>query len=426
MLSTQNTKSGSCSSGTAQSYGPVHLRLEFKRNTDSTACKPITVEPQHVKELSITLDMKTLLPSFRLIMNDSAGVFTHLLPFDQNLSKVHIMLGRSTSTNIEDTTSYIFDVYRRFPTSNREYAILGLLAVDNLFSPAKVRGFDGTVKETIETIGEELGVGSTDVSTCLDYKKNILQPGWSNAGLLTYLRTNVLGLSNEADFYCFVKCVQTKSVLVFKPVRDFAAAGPKYNFLLGTTVYQDTASNTTYYPVVQYKIFENYKALGVLGTRRHESEYFDWATSQFVRNTYDIIGNDNELDDYFSFTEYHQIDQDDPADANLGVKDTGRSNAFTSDFAGKTMNQFHRNITDLQKIWINVLGLENIYPGDVVLIEYVEQKLPQLSYQHQGYWMVERVVHLVGHAFMTKLLLTRNGSNSAIETRLLPASKRKR
>ena len=264
------------------------------------------------------------------------------------------------------------------------------------------------------------------MSTCLDYKKNILQPGWSNACLLKYLQANVLGISSEADFYCFVKCVGTKSVLVFKPVRDFAVAGPKYNFLLGTTVYQDDASDTTYYPVVQYKIFENYKALGVFGTRRQECVYFDWTTGQFVGDSYEISGNDDELMDYFSFTEYHQIDQDDPAAANISLKDTGRSNAFTSNFAGKTMNQFHRNITDLQKIWINVLGLENIYPGDVVLVEYVEQKLPQLSYQHQGYWMVERVVHLVGYGYMTKLLLTRNGSNSAMETRLLPAAKRKR
>ena len=425
MPSTQNTKSGR-NAGTAQFYGPVNLKLEFRRNVSSTVYTSITIEPQHIKELSITLDMKQLLPSFRLRMNDSAGIFTHLLPFDHDLSKVHIKLGRSTSTSIEDITYYHFDVYRRFPTSDREYIIEGLLAVKNLLSPGKVRGFGGTAKSTIETIGAELGIDTTDVSTCLDYKKNILQPSWSNARLLIYLRKNLLGLSHEANFYCFVKCVETSAVLTFKSVRDFLLAGAKYNFLLGTTVYQDDAANITYYPVIQYKMFENYKALGVLGTRRLQTEYFDWTTSQFVRNSYDIDGNTNELDDYYSFTQYHQIDQDDPADANIGIRDTGRNNGFTSDFAGRTLNQFHQNITDLSKMWINTIGLENIYPGDLVLLEHIEQRLPQFSYQHKGYWMVERVVHLVGHGFMTKLLLTRNGSNSAIDTRLLSAARRKR
>ena len=59
---------------------------------------------------------------------------------------------------------------------------------------------------------------------------------------------------------------------------------------------------------------------------------------------------------------------------------------------------------------------------------YLEQTPPigKIGYQHQGFWMVERVVHVISGEFITRLLLTRNGSDCGQVCQLLPATKRKR
>ena len=48
------------------------------------------------------------------------------------------------------------------------------------------------------------------------------------------------------------------------------------------------------------------------------------------------------------------------------------------------------------------------------------------SYQYQGYWLVEKVVHNMGDMFYTKLLLSRHGVDSSKPTSLIPATLFKR
>lgn len=412
----------------AKSFGPLSLQLEFKKDRDSKTIDPINVDPQNIKELTITLDINRFLPEFHLTMDDSAGLFTHIIPFDHNLSKFHIQLGRVTKGTIEDTTLFSFDVYRRSPNSDLRYDANGLLQAKDLFSPGHNRALTGNVKESIEAIGTAMGAKTNEVSVSLDYDKTILQPGWSNAKLLKWLKINLLGKTNEANFYCFMKCVEIDSVFVFKNVKDFWQAKPKYRYTLTSEAVKDNASGEIYWPVMQYMLYENYKAIGIKGCRRQQRGYFDYITSSYKVDSYEIDGNTDPSIDYNSFTEYHQIDIEDDPDANMSIRNSGRSNGFTTNFRGKTLNDFHRNITNLSKIWIDVIGVDDVYPGDIVDILYLEHAPPigKIGYQHQGFWMVERVVHVISGEFITRLLLTRNGSDCGQACQLLQAAKRKR
>ena len=412
-------ESSNCAKTSDQRHGSFFLQLEFKKDRTSTAVEPLDIEPQHIKQFTITLDINRLLPSFKFVGDDAAGVMTHVLPFDHNQSKFHVQLG-SFRSDIDETTLFSFDIYRRFPTSNFIYDIEGMLDVNNLFAPSYTRAFNGTIKSAIETIGAELGVHDTEISSTLDYEKTILQPEWSNAKMLTYLKKNVIGSGKEAAFYCFIKCVGNKNILVFKPIKELVAGSVKYRFTLTPEVVKDKASGEEFWPVLKYKFFDNYKYLGISGTRRQTSGYFDYANSQYVRQGFDIDQNENELYDYHSFTKYHSIDNDDLAENNLGLGNLGSNNEFTTDFEGRTLNKFHKNITNLSKLWIDVVGLEVAYPGDMIKVYYLEQT-PPVAYQHTGYWMIERVVHIIGSAFVTRLLLTRNGSDPGLESNLIKA-----
>lgn len=421
MSSTGNSKYG-------KRFGPLSLQLEFKKDRDSTTIDPINVEPHNIKELTITLDINKFLPEFHLIIEDSVGLFTHVIPFDHNLSKFHVQLGRATTGVIEDTTLFSFDVYRREPNSDMLYDNNGLLQAKDLFSPGHNRALTGSIKESIEKIGTALGAKTNEVSVSLDYDKTILQPGWSNAKLLIWLKANVLGTANEANFYCFMKCVGINPVFVFKNVKDFWQTKPKYRFTLTSEAVKDDRSGEVYWPVMQYRLYENYKAIGVTGCRRRQRGYFNYATSSYKIDSYDIDGNTDPSIDYSSFTEYHQIDIEDDVNANISIRNSGRSNEFTTNFRGRALNSFHKNITNLSKLWVDVIGVDDVYPGDIVDVLYLEQEPPlgKIGYQHQGFWMVERVVHIISGEFITRLLLTRNGSDCGSVCQLLRAANRKK
>jgi hypothetical protein len=135
--------------------------------------------------------------------------------------------------------------------------------------------------------------------------------------------------------------------------------------------------------------------------------------------SFDIDNNTESQYDYRSFTHYHAIDIADEADT-VGLGHLGRNNEFTANFEGAALNEFHHRITNLSQLWIDVIGLQDAKPGDVVEIQYLEH-YPPMEYTHQGYWMVQRVVHIIGNFFITRLLLTRNGSEPGVDNTLLKA-----
>lgn len=408
--------------------GPLILNMWFQKTLKSAITDPIKIEPQNIRKFTITLALDKFLPEFNLQMNDSTGLFTHVIPFDHSMSKFHVAVGRRIRGLVEDTTLFNFDVYKREPNSDLIYDATGLLEATNLFAPKYMRAHTGTIKETIEGIATAIGAKRSEVSSSLKYKKTILQPGWSNAKLLNWLKENVTGQNSEAAYYCFMKCVDNDPVFVFQSIKDFWAKKPKYRYTLSSEVVKDTASGDIFWPVMQYQLIENYKTLGVRGMRRQQCGYYDYGTSSYKIGSYEIDRNEDPNLDYNSFTEYHQIDSQDDANAHINTISTGRSNGFTNDFKGKTLNEFHKNITKLSRIWIDVIGVDDIYPGDIVDVMYLEEQPPagRIGYQHQGFWMVERVVHVMGGEFVTRLLLTRNGSDSSLRTQLLMAKTRKR
>jgi hypothetical protein len=242
------------------------------------------------------------------------------------------------------------------------------------------------------------------------------------------MENNVIGSNGESGYYSFMKCVGNKKVFVFKSVNDFIKQAPKHKFTFSSSPVEDADSGDIYFPILDYQLFDNYKAIGIRGARRQELDYYDYNTSAFTHTEYEIDNNEDPQIDYPSFTTFHMIDKDDTPFENVGSNHPGRNNDFTADFKGRALNNFHHDLTNMSKIWIDILGLEDIYPGDVIETFYLEESPPEgvTAYQHQGYWMVERVVHVIGNTFMSRLLLTRNGVEAGMENTLMRAKNPKR
>ncbi len=359
-----------------------------------------------------------------MCITDSLGYYTHLMPMDKDLGRVHITLGNATAPGLANTTDFSFDVYRRFPNSDMRYDFTGLHVAGDLFTPKKTRSFSGSVKTSLETILSEAGVDETEVSSSLNYSKQLVQPNWTNGKYLNYLKENLVGKNQESCFYTFMKCVKTKRVMVFKCLRDFVNQTPKYNFAMCDGVITDQDSGTTYYPILGYSIQDNYGYIGTVCGSRQESIFYDHENAQLVFDSFDIDGNSNANLNYPSLTKYFLVDKGDDPKSNITLLDAGRTNDFDPDFRGRSAHDFHKNVTNLCKLWIDTLGLNDVYPGDIVQIHFLGKRIQpdQIGYQHQGYWMVEKVVHVVGRAYMSRLLLTRNGTDSSAKHNLVQAS----
>lgn len=385
----------------------------------------IALTPHTVEEFSITLDINRFLPAFRLRMLDSQGLFVHLSPLDHSISKISVEIRRGIASE-EQYNRFDFDVYKRTPDPDT-YDIQGLLSIDGLFSPERCRGFSGNIKSNLETIAsDDLGIENTDVSILLDYDKKLVQPSWTNAQFLNYLKNNISGENGETCWYTFIKNIfisdnSKAPIFVFKCYNEFTNEKPKYNFMIGgqAILKNNRGKTTSYYPVFDYDILDNYKVIGIYGNQTKTYSYFNYSTSQFVNNSV-------SLNEYFSLSEFLLIDKDDP-DNSVDIS-TGRSNDFTEDFAEKATGQHYRRTTDLVKMWITVWGLESIAPGDIVKLKIALPSNPdfELNYQYQGYWMVERVVHMFGMGYTMRLLLTRGGIDTLYNTSLVPAIKRKK
>jgi len=389
------------------------FHLEVKIGTDR-----LPLSYQHIEEFYIVQDLNKFLPSFKLRIRDAEGFLSHLVPFDKKANTLTVVLGSGPIT--EGTVEYKFKVYRRFPTSDDIYDVEGLLDVEGLFSPLRTRGFSGTIQDNLSSIAiDELGLDETDISASLNYSKNIVQPSWSNAELLRYLENNLQGLQEDAGYFCYICCKKRKKILVFKSVKDFYSQAVKYNFINAFDPHQDGDSGEVRYPIFEYKVFDNYKVVGAL--RKQTYSYFDYDNSEYKIDSIQVKGNAVSQDDYYSLTKYFLIDKDDSEDSGVGIV-AGRGNDFSSNFKGRIKGNYYKRLNSLSKIWITSLGLENIYPGDIVRVQFLSSPSMMMSYQYHGFWMVERVIHMIGHQFATRLLLTRSGMNTMEATSLLEAN----
>jgi len=392
--------------------------------------KDIAIEPYSIDEFTITADINRFLPALRVAFTDSQGLLTHVIPLDSATNKAVVTIGRGKDV-LEQYNEYEFDIYRRFPNSRGKYDIEGLLSVDNLFSPQYVRSFSGTIRSTLMTIAEELGVDGVELDTSLNYKKSLIQPSWTNAQFLTYLKNNLSGKWDEGCFYAFIRNrveggKYGSKTLVFSKLSSLVSEKPRYNFLVGSqsVTYDEYDKSIIYYPVFGYRILDNYKTIGIYGLKSSKYTYFDYDNSEFTWGSIDI-------QEYPSLTDYFMVDQNDP-DTSLDPS-TGQSNSFTSDFRGKVLNKYFKDLTDLVKLEIVTWGLEDLCPGDIVKVKFGYPPVVDytMSLVYQGFWLVERVIHVLGPSYMMKVLLTRNGIDyvrpeGGSDTSLIAASTERR
>jgi len=385
-----------------------HLLLKFGEEI-------VPLTPSNLKELTIVQDINKFLPEFRLRVVDVSGALAHLLPFNKDMSKVYIEV--AASPQAKQKNSFTFAIFNRRPVGDQSnpstmYDISGLLDVPGMFSPDYCRAHSSNINSTLESIAaSELGVDSSEVSSSLSYKKTLLQPRWSDIQFLKWAKENLIGSSSEYGYKCFVKRQNMKSVFIFKSLPELISQPVSYSFIVDSKGRQD------HFPVFNYEMFDYYKMYGIFASKKQRYSYFDYDTSEFM-------SSEESAQDYLSLAKYWLIDKDDEEGSNT-LTELGRSNEFTSDFSGKVKSSFSNRLMNLAKMWVTTIGLPNVTPGMVVKV-FFPQGISSGnlgSYQYSGYWLVERVAHNIGDAFMTKLLLTRNGLDTDKNTSLLKSEK---
>jgi hypothetical protein len=368
----------------------------------------------NIKEFVIIQDMNKFLPSFSIKIIDAEGTVTHINPFDKSMSRMFVEIGASAAAT--DLNSFKFMVYRRKPQSyfsiGVEYSIVGLLDMEGLFVPEHSRAAEDSLSGLLQVIAGEMGCDSVELGTGLDKESLVIQPLWTNARFLTWLKKN-LGDQNNTSYHIFVKVVDGKSVFVCKSLQELCKAAVKYSFIINDERMEN------FLPVFDYSIFDNYKIFGLFGAQQKGFNYFSYDDGEYKSET-------TNLDNFLSMADYFAIDAGDTVDSTTPY--FGRTNEFTGDFTGRANANYHKRVSELVKMWILTWGLPNVAPGDIVRVLFGQGVATGelFSYQYSGYWLVERVVHLIGSTHRTRLLLTRNGLDTDKDTTLLKASKKRR
>lgn len=373
---------------------------------------PTAIPPQMIRELTITEDLERLLPTFKMTLKDATKLLSDVAPYDNNSNAIRVEFARGIDTT--DLNTFDFLVKRRQALSPEEvYSVEGLLDVPSILTDYKKRALIGNIKTSLETIArDEMKIATTQIGSSLNYEKSILQPNWTTSKLLRYLRKNLVGRGGEAGYYTFVMVQRGDQIFVMKSLDELLQTSVQYRFIIGHRGHQE------FYPVSQYRIFDNSPMISDLGGKVQSYQYFDWDTGTYKDGSV-------EIDDCPSLSEFFLIDKSNNTDSIL-YTNTGRSNDFTSDFDGRVRNDYYRRLNSNIVMWMSTWGLENISPGDIVQVVFSEalERDNLFLYQHTGLWMVKRVVHILGMSYMTNLELIRCGVDTDISTSLLEATKR--
>jgi hypothetical protein len=386
--------------------GNYFLRLIFGENLE------VPISNQFIKRFNIIQDMTRLLPSFRITLRDTQGGLTHLIPFDKDMSRLKVQIGRSVGSTVYNFFDFL--TFRRKAQStytvSNDHGITGMLNAEKAFTPDYCRASNGNIKTFLETIAtSELGCDSTEVSASLDKTGLLLQAQMNNAAFFDDLRCRLIGKNNELLFYIFIKVREGKKIFVCKSHNELVNESTKYKFVINDDPVKD------YIPVSKYKIFDNYKILNVFGGKEQAYSYFDYYNSQFVDTSAD-------LSNFLSLSKYFLIDGSDTEDSN-SVTGLGRTNESTEDFKNEVYAAYYGRVANSVKMWITTWGIPNICPGDRVEILFPQGTSAGAlaSYQYNGYWLVERIVHSFGATHTMNVLLSSNGVTTDTATTLMPA-----
>ncbi len=375
-----------------------------------------SIDPHSLREFSVIQDINSFLPTFTLKTVDRQGLLTHVVPFDRRVSKMFVQFGNHETIEKGQEHNYFnFIVYRRFPDSDGLFHVEGLLDVDGLFYPKRQVGRAGTIQSILQSIAtDELRIKNVDISSSLNVSFTTAQGNWSNAEFLSYLKEWSTGINEEGCYFNFIRVRRGKVEFVFRSLKDFVTLEPVNNFAFFREKVED------FYPIHEYRMIDTFTSFHVGGYDRQPYAYYDYFNGKFVTEELSV-------QDYLSLTERFLIDGNRAADDIAQISDIGRNSDYDKTRIGYVKNKYHKALTALSKMWITTGGMQNICPGDIVLIAFpgptVDGKV--LDYQYSGFWMVERIVHSFGSSYISKLLLTRNGVDSTIQSTLITASKKK-
>ena len=222
-----------------------------------------------------------------------------------------------------------------------------------------------------------MGISTTELGPSLVQSKSILQPNWTNAQLLRYLRANLLGINSQSGYACFIKNIESTPILVFKSINELVAQDSFFNFMIGHRQYEN------YRPVSEYHILDSSRFIGDFGGKTQSYGYFNYDTGVYESNSVSLVN-------YPSLAEQFLIDDDSDT---VGVDFIeGRSNDFTDDFTGRIKNGYYNRLSGLVNMWISTWGTENIAPGDIVKVVFNEAFASGdfYLYQHSGFWLVKQ------------------------------------
>jgi len=374
----------------------------------------VPIQPQMIRELTISQDIDWSVPMFKLVIRESTGLLGEVVPLDTDANTISIKI---TSFAGEDESNiFKFLVKRRRFNSNKDYVIEGILNVSGLFDPMRTRALSGNIHDNIQNIATDellLPVADVEIGRSLQYNKTIIQPKWTNAQLFRYLKSRLIGDNDEAGFYCFIKNVRGLPKFVFKSINELVVQDCKSGFMIGPKQYED------YRPVSEYHVIDSSQFIGAFAAKTQSYEYFNF-------NTGSCLTNNIAIADYPSLAEQFLIADDDTLEGTTPM--IGRNNSFTKNFKGVMKNGYFNRLTGLVNMWISTWGTENIAPGDITRVLFTDAFASGdvYLYQHSGFWLVKRVVHILTSSFMTNILLTRSGIDTSIANTLTPATIYKR
>jgi len=376
--------------------------------------KTVPVYPQMIQELTVTLDIDRLLPTFKMVLHDATHILSQIAPYDKTANVVGLEFTRSE--DLANLNLFEFEVKRRKVLNSDTYEVEGLLRVPNLITKQWSRNFTGNLKTNLETMAnDDLDIKETEIGSSLSLEKSFIQPSWTDARMLMYLRDNILGNDNEAGYYCFVKNIRGAQTLVFKSIDELFVSPVAAKLVVGYKAYED------FIPVTDHRIYDNSQFLADFGAQQQAYSYWDYENGKCVTG-------EVSLSDCPSLSEFYLVDSDRSSDS-LTIMGSGRSNDFSSDFQGRQKNSYFRKNTGAIQMWAGTWGLENVGPGDIVQVLFSDALgYGEMfgAYQNSGYWMVKRVVHIIGSTFMTNLLLTRCGVDTENSTTLTESTLRKK
>lgn len=373
----------------------------------------IPIQPMMIQELTISQDIDAFLPTFKMILRDSTGLLGEIIPLDKDANNISLKITGSLGDDFSNEFKFL--VKRRKTSFSKEYAVEGVLNVPGLLDPPKSRALTGNVYSSISDIAtNELKISNIEIGQSLQFDKTIIQPLWTNAQLFRFLKENLLGVNQQGGYYCFIKNTQSLPTFVFKSLNELVEQNSVANFMIGHKQYED------FYPVVDYQVLDSSQLIGQFGSKSQSYCWFDYDTGTFNNGTV-------ELSEFPSLAEQFLINTDNDIVGTANYN-TGHSNAFHDNFEGRIKNKFYNSINGLVNMWISCWGNEVIAPGDIVKVVFNEAFASGdfYLYQHSGYWLVKRVVHVLTSSFMTNILLTRSGIDSSIENSLIIAEHSKR